>query len=72
MFAFDKGQKLSEHTSPYDAVIQVLDGTAQIVIGGNENNVSSGEIIIMPANTPHSVHANEKFKMLLIMIRTKS
>lgn len=71
LFAFDKGQKLSEHTSPYDAVIQVLDGKAQITIGGNNNNVLSGEIIIMPANTPHSVTGEEKFKMLLIMIRTK-
>ena len=71
LFAFDKGQKLSEHTSPYDAVVQVLDGNAQINIGGENNNVSSGEIIIMPANIPHSVTANEKFKMLLIMIRTK-
>ena len=71
LFAFDKGQKLSEHTSPYDAVIQVLDGSAQIVIGGKENNVLSGEIIVMPANIPHAVTANEKFKMLLIMIREK-
>jgi quercetin dioxygenase-like cupin family protein len=72
LFAFDKGQRLSEHTSPYDAVIQVLDGKALIVIGGVNNNVSSGEIIIMPANLPHSVTAEEKFKMLLIMIRTKN
>ena len=71
LFAFDEGQNLSEHTSPYDAVLQILDGTAQIIIGGNNNNVSSNEIIIMPANTPHSVNAQEKFKMLLIMIRTK-
>jgi len=72
LFAFDKGQKLSEHTSPYDAVIQVIDGSAQITIDGNDNNVSSGEIIIMPANIPHAVTAIEKFKMILIMIRTKS
>lgn len=72
LFAFDKGQKLSEHTSPYDAVVQVLDGTAQITIDGNDKDVLSGEIIIMPANIPHSVTAEEKFKMLLIMIRTKS
>ena len=72
LFAFDKGQKLSEHTSPYDAVVQVLDGKAQITIDGNNKDVLSGEIIIMPANIPHSVTANEKFKMLLIMIRTKS
>ena len=71
LFAFDKSQKLSEHTSPYDAVVQVLEGTAHITIGGNNNNVSSGEIIIMPANTPHSVTADENFKMLLIMIHSK-
>lgn len=71
LFAFDKGQKLSEHTAPYDAVVLVLDGKANIIIRGRENDVSSGEIIIMPANTPHSVFAVEKFKMLLIMIRTK-
>lgn len=71
LFAFDKGQKLSEHTTPYDAVVQVLDGKARIIIGGKDNYVSSGELIIMPANVPHSVAADEKFKMLLIMIRTK-
>ena len=71
LFAFDKGQKLSEHTSPYDAVIQVLDGCANITIDGKNNEVPAGQIIIMPANIPHAVIANEKFKMLLIMIRTK-
>ncbi|MBN1975220.1 MAG: cupin domain-containing protein [Sedimentisphaerales bacterium] len=71
LFAFDKGQKLSEHTTPYDAVVQVLDGKARIIIGGKDNYVSSGELIIMPANVPHSVVADEQFKMLLIMIRTK-
>lgn len=69
LFAFDKGQKLSEHTAPYDAVVQILDGQAQLTIGGKQREVSSGEIIIMPGNVPHAVAADEKFKMLLIMIR---
>ena len=70
LFAFDKGQKLSEHTtSPYNAVVQVLDGSAQLTIGGNAMKVSAGEIIIMPANVPHAVAAEERFKMLLTMIR---
>lgn len=69
LFAFDKGQKLSEHTAPYDAVVQVLDGRATVTIGGKEKNVQAGELIIMPANVPHAVMAAEQFKMLLIMIR---
>jgi quercetin dioxygenase-like cupin family protein len=69
LFAFDEGQKLSEHTAPYDAVIQVIDGSAQLTIGGKDVKVLAGEIIIMPANVPHAVAAEEKFKMLLTMIR---
>ena len=69
LFAFDKGQKLSEHTTPYDAVVQVLDGRASLMIGGEEKAVVAGEVIIMPGNVPHSVAAREKFKMLLTMIR---
>ncbi len=69
LFAFDQGQGLSEHTAPYDAVVQVLDGRALLTIGGQQTAVSTGEIIIMPANIPHAVAAEEKFKMLLIMIR---
>jgi len=69
LFAFDKGQKLSEHTAPYDAVVQVLDRSAQLTIGGEDVRVLAGEIIIMPANIPHAVAADEKFKMLLTMIR---
>lgn len=71
LFAFDKGQRLSEHTSPYDAVVQVVDGQATLKIDGREVNASSGQMVIMPANIPHDVRANEKFKMLLIMIRSK-
>ena len=69
LFAFDQGQKLSEHTAPYDAVIQVLDGKSQVIIAGETNELSQGQIIIMPANVPHAVNAGERFKMLLTMIR---
>jgi len=69
LFAFDKGQKLSEHTSPYDAVLQVIDGSAQLTIGSKEIRAAAGEIVIMPANIPHAVMAEEKYKMLLTMIR---
>ncbi|MHC4325511.1 MAG: cupin domain-containing protein [Planctomycetota bacterium] len=69
LFAFDQGQKLSEHTAPYDAVVQVLDGKARITIAGKQQEVSQGRIIIMPANIPHAVNAGERFKMLLTMIR---
>lgn len=69
LFAFDAGQKLSEHTAPYDAVVQVIDGAAALTIGGKTIKVSAGEIIIMPASVPHAVAAERKFKMLLTMIR---
>jgi len=69
LFAFDKAQKLSEHTAPYDALVQLLDGSAQLTIGGKDVGVLAGEIIIIPANVPHSVTAKEKFKMLLTMLR---
>jgi len=69
LFAFDQGQGLSEHTAPYDAVVQVLDGTARITIGTEDKTVPEGQIIVMPANVPHAVNAQGKFKMLLTMIR---
>jgi quercetin dioxygenase-like cupin family protein len=69
LFAFDKGQKLSEHTAPYNAVVQVTEGSAHLTIGGKNVDVPAGCIIIMPANVPHSVVAKENFKMLLTMIR---
>ena len=69
LFAFDKGQSLSEHTTPYDAVVQVLEGVGMVTIGGKDIKVSEGQIIVMPGNIPHSVKANERFKMLLTMIR---
>lgn len=69
LFAFDKGQKLSEHTAPYNAVVQIIDGSARLTIGGKNVTVPAGHVIIMPANVPHAVNAEEKFKMLLTMIR---
>ncbi len=69
LFAFDKGQGLSEHTAPFDATVQVIDGLAEVTVGGTPNLVKAGQLFIMPANIPHSVRAVEKFKMLLIMIR---
>jgi len=69
LFAFDTGQKLSEHTAPFDALVQVMQGSAEIVIGGKPNQLNAGECIIMPANIPHAVNANERFIMLLTMIR---
>lgn len=69
LFAFDKGQGLSEHQTPYDAVVQVIDGTGRVTIDGSDHTIATGEIIIMPANVPHSVTADEKFKMQLTMIR---
>jgi quercetin dioxygenase-like cupin family protein len=69
LFAFDAGQGLSEHTAPFDAVVQVLDGRAELIIGGQPLQVSEGQMMIMPANIPHAVKANQPFKMLLTMIR---
>ena len=69
LFAFDKGQELSEHSAPYDALVQVLDGEVEIRISGKPFMVKSGEGIIMPANDPHAVLAVEKFKMLLTMVK---
>lgn len=69
LFAFDAGQKLSEHTAPFDAMVQVMQGSAEIVIGGKPNQLIAGQSIIMPANIPHAVNATERFIMLLTMIR---
>jgi quercetin dioxygenase-like cupin family protein len=69
LFSFDKGQGLTEHTAPFDAVVQVLDGEAQITVGGTPNLVKKGETIIMPANISHSLQAVEQFKMLLTMVK---
>lgn len=69
LFAFDAGQELSEHTAPFDALVQVLDGEAQVFISGQPFMVHSGQAIILPAGQPHAVKAPGKFKMLLTMIR---
>lgn len=69
LFAFDKGQALSEHTAPFDALISVVDGKSEVIIGGNPNIVEAGQMILMPANIPHAVNAIEKFKMMLVMIK---
>ncbi|MGB2706134.1 MAG: cupin domain-containing protein [Candidatus Omnitrophota bacterium] len=68
-FAFDKDQGLSEHTAPFDAMVYILDGKASIRIGEGLFEVKAGESIIMPANKPHSLKANERFKVLLVMIK---
>ena len=70
VFAFDKGQGLSEHTAPFDALVCILDGTAEIIISGKSSQVSEGEMIIMPAHEPHALKANERFKMMLVMIKS--
>jgi len=70
LFSFDKGEALSEHTAPFDAMIQVVDGKGEITIGGKPYIVEAGETIIMPANISHAVKAIEKFKMVLTMIRS--
>lgn len=69
LFSFDKGQGLSEHTAPFDAMVQVLDGKVQIQIGGKPFSLEAGQTIIMPAGITHALHATEKFKMLLTMIK---
>jgi quercetin dioxygenase-like cupin family protein len=69
IFAFDNGQGLSEHTAPFDAMVNILDGEADILISGNSHKLKAGEIIVMPANEPHALKAITKFKMLLIMIK---
>ena len=73
LFSFDKGQGLSEHTSPFDAVVQVVEGEGAFIIAGELKTVKEGEMIIMPAHIPHDVQAaDQPFKMLLIMIRSES
>ncbi len=70
LFAFDAGQRLSEHTAPFDAVVQVVEGQASLVIGGKDVLCRAGEMVVMPANVPHAVNAEQRFKMLLTMIRS--
>ncbi len=70
LFAFDQGQGLTEHTTPFDALVCVLDGKVEVTISGNSIVLENGEMVIMPANKPHALKAIEKFKMMLIMIRS--
>ncbi len=70
LFAFDRGQGLSEHTAPFDALVYILDGEAKITISGNPVQAKAGEMIIMPANESHALSAQTQFKMLLVMIRS--
>jgi len=69
LFAFDEGQGLSEHTAPFDALVQVIDGRARLTVGGRRILASAGDVVLMPANVPHAVHAPRRFKMMLTMIR---
>lgn len=70
LFAFDQGQGLSEHTAPFDAMVYALDGKVEVTISGNPVILERGNMIIMPANKPHALNAIEKFKMMLIMIKS--
>ena len=70
IFSFDKGEGLSEHTAPFDALVQILDGEAEVTISGKPNKLVAGEMIIMPANEPHALKALARFKMALVMIRS--
>ncbi|RJX32112.1 MAG: cupin domain-containing protein [Oxalobacter sp.] len=70
LFAFDEGQGLSEHTAPFDAMVQVLDGEVEITIASQPYHLKQGEFIVMPANIPHALKGTKKFKMMLIMIRS--
>ena len=70
LFSFDKGEGLSEHLAPFDALVQVIDGTAEIIINGKSNMLNAGRSIVMPGNVPHAVKAVERFKMILTMIKS--
>ena len=72
LFAFDKGEELSEHTAPFDAMVHIVDGKADVIIDGVSNILEANETIIMPSNIPHALKAVEKFKMVLTMIREKN
>ena len=70
IFAFDEGQGLSEHTAPFDALVQVVEGDAEITVSGQPHRVQGGEMILMPAGQPHALKALKRFKMILTMIRS--
>jgi len=69
LFAFDEGEGLSEHTAPYDALVYILDGTAEVKIGGKPYMLNEGDFVVMPANKPHALYAIKHFKMILMMVR---
>ena len=68
LFAFDKGQGLSEHTTPYDALVNIIDGEAEVFISGKQHHLKTGEALVLPANQSHALKAQKKFKMMLVMI----
>jgi quercetin dioxygenase-like cupin family protein len=70
IFAFDKEQGLSEHTAPFDALVQIVDREAEIIISGESHHLKEGEIIIMPGGKPHALKALKKFKMMLVMVKS--
>jgi quercetin dioxygenase-like cupin family protein len=70
LFAFDKGQGLSEHTAPFDALVYIFDGGAEVTISGKTLKLKTGETVIMPANQPHALKATQRFKMMLVMIKS--
>jgi len=70
LFAFDEGEGLSEHTSPFNALVQVVEGEAEVTVSGKPNRVQGGELILMPAHQPHALKASKRFKMILTMIRS--
>jgi len=72
LFAFDAGQGLSEHSAPFDAIVQVLDGEAELTIGGKAIRAAAGQLVLMPANVPHALQAPQRFKMLLTMFRAEA
>lgn len=72
LFSFDKGEGLSEHSAPFDALVHVFDGKADIIIAGGSHVLTKGQMIVMPANVPHALKALEKFKMMLIMIKSQN
>jgi len=69
LFAFDAGQALSEHTAPFDALVHVLEGEAEVTLGGTSHRLTQGRAVLMSAHVPHAVRAHQRFKMLLVMIR---
>lgn len=72
LFAFGKGEGLSEHTAPFDALVHIIEGKAEVLIDGKSHQLESGEAIVMPANIPHALNATEDFKMILTMIKEKA